>query len=126
MPAPRAEVEREQRTTHGHRQVTLRIHGTSPLIRLAVPDQVLLGWSLAPSLDPTRAVDGRYFAQFYALPPTGHSLTLTLRGQAPVQIELRGTDGARASGPQVDAALKSLPSWTTATVTANRTTRLGI
>ena len=126
MPPPRAEVEREQRTTDGHRQVTLRIHGTSPLIRLAVPQQALLGWSLAPSLDPTRAVDGRYFAQFYALPPTGHSLTLTLRGQAPVQIELRGTDGARASGRQVDAALKSLPSWTTATVTANRTTRLGI
>jgi hypothetical protein len=123
MPAPRAEVVGEQGTAAGNRQVTLRIHGTSPLIRLAVPQQALLDWSLAPSLS-TRPVDGRYFAQFYDLPPDGHSLTLTLRGQAPVEIELRGIDGTPPTGPEVTAALRTLPPWTTAHVTASRTIKL--
>ena len=127
MPAPRAEVEAQEAVSPaGTRRVTLRIHGTSPLIRLAVPRQSLAGWSLSTALASGRVVDGRYVAQFYALEPAGHVVTLTLRGAAPVEIELRATDGARASGPEVDALLKALPDWVTPSAYADRTTRLKI
>jgi len=125
MPAPRAEVEAREHVAEG-RRVTLRIHGTSPLIRLAIPRDALVGWSLAPSLAATPPIDGRYVAQLYDLAPAGTSLTLTLRGDAPVEIELRGIDGARPSGPEIEAVVRALPAWVTPTVTASRTTRLRI
>ena len=127
MSAPRVEIESQEAiTAAGTRRVTLRIHGTSPLIRLAVPRQSLAGWSLAQSLASGRVLDDRYLAQFYALPPAGHTVTLTLRGPAPVEIELRATDGARASGPEVAALLKALPGWITPSAYAVRTIRLKI
>jgi hypothetical protein len=127
MPAPRARVEAQEAVTPaGTRRVTLRIHGTSPLIRLAIPRQSLAGWSLSTALASGRVVDGRYVAQFYALEPAGHMVTLTLRGATPVEIELRATDGARASGPEVDALLKALPDWVTPSAYVDRTTRLKI
>lgn len=96
------------------------------MIRLAVPQEALLGWSLSPSLEAIHRVSGRYVAQLYALEPAGQVLTLTLRGGAPVEIELRATDGARASGPQVEVVLKALPDWVTPSTYAVRTTRLKI
>jgi hypothetical protein len=125
MPPPRAEIEAQERVVEG-RRVTLRIRGTSPLIRLAIPRDVLVGWSLAPSLAATPPIDGRYVAQLYDLAPAGTSLTLTLRGDAPVEIELRGTDGAPPSGPEIEAVVKALPVWVTPTLTASRITRLQI
>jgi hypothetical protein len=126
MSAPQAEVEAEERTARGERTVTLRIHGTSPAVRLRIRKEALSGWSLAPSLEATPPIDGHYVAQFWGLAPAGHSLKLVLRETAPVEIELRGTDGARASGPQVESFLEALPAWVTASCYAVRTIRLKI
>jgi hypothetical protein len=118
------DVEAEALTATGERIVALRIHGTSPGVRLRVRKELLSGWSLAPSLQATPPIDGHYVAQFYSLDRAGHSLKLTLRGTAPVEIELRATDGA--SGPQVESLLKALPAWVTPSTSAVRTVRLKI
>jgi hypothetical protein len=131
MPAPAADVVAEDRAPDGTRRVTLRIHGTSPFVRLAVPREALLGWSLAESLAQTPPIEGRYVAQLYAvglLPtyssgPPGYTLTLTLRA-TPVEIELRGMDPNPPPG--LEAVLKALPPWVTVSAAATRTTRLKI
>jgi hypothetical protein len=53
-------------------------------------------------------------------------VTLTLRGGAPVEIELRAMDPNPPSGPEVEAVLKALPAWVTVSAAASRTTRLRI
>jgi hypothetical protein len=43
--------------------------------------------------------NGQYGLGFEGIPADGVDVQLTLRGQGPVEIELRGMDGAPASGP---------------------------
>ena len=97
MQAPRAEVTAEHHDpATDTRQVTLHLDGTSPQLRLAIPAEVLLGWSASPKLGaPT---DGRYLLPIEGVPATGVDIQLTLRGSHPVEVDLRGIDGAPAAG----------------------------
>jgi len=123
MPAPHVEIlEEKTDASPGGRRVTLRIHPTSPVLRLSVPQHSLAAWSFGP-LAATPPMDGRYRALFYNLGPGGHDVTLELHGQEAVEIELRGTDGAPAAGPAVRAVLQALPTWTTATAVSHRVIR---
>jgi hypothetical protein len=70
---------------------------------------------------PARPGGGEGTGRGLPRPPLGPR-----RCRAPVEIELRGTDGARASAPGVEAVLRSLPPWVTASAYSVRTLRLKI
>jgi hypothetical protein len=53
--------------------------------------------------------NGQYVVGFEGVPAAGVDIHLTLRGQHPVEIELRGMDGAPASGTAIEALSRRLP-----------------
>ena len=127
MQAPSAEV-----TTEHHdpatdtRQITLHLHGTSPQLKLSIPAEALLGWSIGPSLATIAPTNGQYVVGFEGVPANGADIQLTLRGSLPVEVELRGTDGAPAWGPDVEALRRRLPDWVTLISYSYRTARVRI
>ena len=125
MQAPRAEVTAEHHDPATDvRQVTLHLDGTSPQLRLAIPAEALLGWSVSSKLGvPT---DGRYLVHFEGVPATGVDIQLTLRGSHPVDLDLRGIDGAPAAGPDIQALSKRLPAWVTLNAYSYRMARVKI
>ena len=125
MQAPRAEVTAEHHDpATDTRQVTLHLDGTSPQLRLAIPAEVLLGWSASPKLGaPT---DGRYLVPFEGVPATGVDIQLTLRGSHPVEVDLRGIDGAPAAGLDMQGLSRRLPDWVTLNAYSYRMARVKI
>ena len=125
MQAPRAEVTAEHRDpVTNARHITLHLDGTSPQLRLAIPAEALLGWSVTSRLGaPTH---GRYLVHFEGVPAAGMDIQLTLRGSHPVEIDLRGIDGTLAAGPDIQALSRRLPDWVTLISYSYRVTRTKI
>jgi hypothetical protein len=127
MQAPNAEVTADSRDpTAGTRQVTLHLHGTSPQLKLSLPAQALVGWSIPTSLAVIVPTNGQYVVGFEGVPAAGVDIDLTLRDQHPVEIELRGMDGAPASGTAIEALSRRLPNWVTLISYSYRTARVKI
>jgi hypothetical protein len=70
--------------------------------------------------------DGRFLVHFESVPATGVDIRLTLRGSHPVEVDLRGIDGAPAAGPDIRALSQRLPDWVTLTSYSYRTARMKI
>jgi hypothetical protein len=125
MPAPRADVTAEH---YDHaadaRQVTLHLHGTSSQLLLSIPAKALLGWSASPRLVALRPTESQYHVNFEGVPSGGVDIQLTLRGSRPVEVDLRGIDGAPASGPEIESVRRRLPDWVTLTSYSYRMARL--
>jgi hypothetical protein len=127
MPAPSAEVTADQYDpTAATRRVTLHLNGTSPQLKLSLPAESLVGWSIATSLAAMEPANGRYGVGFEGVPAAGVDIELTLRGSRPVEIDLRGVDGGPASGPAIEALSRRLPGWVTLIAYSYRTTRVKI
>jgi hypothetical protein len=105
------------------RQITLHLDGTSPQLRLLPPTTALLGWSLTPSLPAVPPLPGQYLVSFEGVPAAGVDIQLTLRGWQPVEVELRGIDGAPATSPEVRALGERLPDWVNLTTYLYRLSR---
>ena len=127
MPAPHAEITASSYDAPtDRRQITLHLDGTSPQLRLLLPTSALLGWSLTPSLPAVPPLPGQYLVNFEGVPAAGVDIQLTLRGWQPVEAELRGIDGAPATGPEVRALEARLPDWVNLTTYSYRLTRIKI
>ena len=127
MPAPHAEATASNYDAPtDRRQVTLHLDGTSPQLRLLLPTTALLAWSLTPSLPALPPLPGQYLVNFEGVPAAGVDIQLTLRGWQPVEVELRGIDGAPATGPEVRALGERLPDWVSLTTYSYRLSRLKI
>jgi hypothetical protein len=127
MQAPRAEVTADAYdATADTRQITLHLIGTSPQIKLAIPAQSLVNWSVGPNLATMVPTNGQYLVGFEGMPADGADIQLTLRGSRPVEIDLRGIDGAPASGADIEALRHRLPDWVTLISYSYRTARVKI
>jgi len=125
IPSPRAEVTASNYDSPTDtRQVTVHLGGTSPQLRLSIPAQALVAWSVTPSLAATAPTDGRYLVHFEGVPEAGVEIQLTLRGWQPIEVDLRGIDGAPATGPELRALVKRLPDWVNLTAYAYRAARV--
>jgi hypothetical protein len=95
------------------RTLQLHLRGSSPALRLLVPGSALLGWSASAKLPPLPPSEHRYLVHFEGVQEGGADFQIVVRGTQPVEVELRGIDGAPATGPEIDAVRKQLPDWTT-------------
>lgn len=99
------------------RTVDLHLAGSSPALRLLIPRQALLGWSASKALPSLPVSEDRYLINFEGVEEGGDEggvdFQVVLRGTRPVDIELRGIDGAPATGPEIDAVRRQLPDWAT-------------
>jgi hypothetical protein len=127
MPAPQAEVTAEHHDpATDTRQIALNLHGTSPELRLSIPAATLVGWSVTSNLRAIQPTDGMYLVHFEGVPASGVDIQLTVRGSHPVEVVLRGIDGAPAAGPDIQALSKRLPDWVTLTSYSYRMARVKI
>ena len=127
MPAPSAQVTSSTYdAATDSRSIQLHLGGTSPQLRLAIPRQALLGWTASAMLPVLPAPESRYLVNFEGVKESGVDFGLTVRGVQPVEIEVRGVDGAPASGPEVDQLRRQLPDWATLRSFTYRTVRLSI
>jgi len=127
MPEPAAEARSSSYDpATDTRTVELHLRGTSPVLKLFVPGKTLVSWAASATLSPLPPSENRYAAQFEGVDERGVDFRLVVRGQAPVEVELRAIDGALATGPEIDAVRKQLPDWATLHATAYRITRLTI
>jgi hypothetical protein len=67
-----------------------------------------------------------YLVHFEGVPASGVDIQLTVRGSHPVEVVLRGIDGAPAAGPDIQALSKRLPDWVTLTSYSYRMARVKI
>jgi len=109
-----------------HRELRLRVRAPGAQFRLGVPAARLVGWSFAARPRDVMAIRGQRMIHFEGLDADGAELSLTINGRAPVPIELRAIDREPARGETVDAVLRRLPPWTTATTATIRMTRLDL
>jgi hypothetical protein len=127
MLAPKAEVVSSNYDAASNaRTIQLHLTGSSPELRLLIPGQVLLGWSASATLPPLPPSESRYLVHFEGVLESGVDFQLKVRGAQPVEVELRGSDGVPAEGPEIDAVRRQLPSWTTLGSFSFRVTRLSI
>ena len=126
MQAPRAEVTADAYdATADTRQITLHLYG-SPQIKLSIPAQSLVSWSVGTSLATMVPTNGQYLVGFEGIPADGADIQLTLRGSRPVEVDLRGIDGAPASGADIEALRHRLPDWVTLISYSYRTAHVKI
>jgi hypothetical protein len=90
------------------------------------PTTALLAWSLTPSLPALPPLPGQFLVNFEGVPAAGVDIQLTLRGWQPVEVELRGIDGAPATGPEVRALGERLPDWVNLTTYSYHVARVKI
>lgn len=102
FPAPSAVVLSSTPGPDGARTVELSLLATTPHLNVLIPRDRLLGWSLSEALPEVPAGGDRDIILFSGHRPDGEPLTLRIRGEAPLEIELR------ASAPVQDAALDAL------------------
>jgi len=125
MPAPRVQVKAsDYDAATDTRQVLLHLEGTSPQLRLSFPAQSLVAWAASPELGPP--TDGRHLVHFEGVPPEGVDFQVTLRGWQAVEVDLRGIDGAPATGPEMERLRTRLPAWVTLTSYSYRLARVKI
>jgi len=113
------DVQLVRKGTRGsEREVTLRLlKGDAYALRLRVPADRLVGWSLAeampqpPALPALPARATHYEARFVSAPDTGWVVTLHVRGAAPVGVDV-GAVRSDAT-PAARSLLRALPPWAT-------------
>jgi hypothetical protein len=92
-------------------------------VRVGIPAARLLAWSLSPSPDDALAVNGLRMIHLEGLGPEGAQLPVSVRGPAPLPIELRAIAREPARDDAVQEVLRRLPPWTTSSATTIRLNR---
>ena len=81
---------------------------------------------MTSNLSAISPTEGRYLLHFEGVPAAGVDIQLTLRGADPVELDLRGIDGAPAAGPDIEALRRRLPDWVTLNSYSYRVARVKI
>jgi len=127
FPAAHVEITSERYdAATDHRELRLRVRAPGAQARLGIPAARLVGWSFAAQPRDVMNVRGQRLIHFEGLGDDGAELSLTIAGRAPLTVELRAIDREPARGEIVDAVLRRLPTWTTATTATIRMTRLDL
>ena len=92
-------------------------------MRLGIPADRLTAWSLGAPPEATLELQGQRVIHLEGLDAEGAELSLTVRGRAPLPVELRAVAREPQRDPAVDAVLRRLPAWTTTTTTTFRLVR---
>jgi hypothetical protein len=95
----------------GTRRVVLRLHSDGKGVMVDIPRARLASWSLGDPLPEPIAGRTTILAVFIAPDPAGEVLTLELRGDDPVPIELVQIHAPGDTDPLCDL-LGRLPAWT--------------
>jgi hypothetical protein len=124
LAAPRIDVTRDSYdATTDQRELGLRVTAPGAQMRLALPAARLLGWSLGPRPDDAMEIGGQRMIHLDGLGDDGAALSITVRGRAPLPVELRAMAREPAHDEPAQAVLRRLPPWTTATAIAVQVTR---
>jgi len=127
LDAPQVEVTDDTYdATTDRRALRLKVTAPGAQMRLALPSARLLGWSLGSPPDATMEVRGQRVIHLEGLDADGAELSVTVRGRAPLPIELRAIAREPARDEAVDAVVRRLPPWTTTTSLSVRVTRLDL
>ncbi|HLK92365.1 MAG TPA: M20/M25/M40 family metallo-hydrolase [Polyangia bacterium] len=101
--------------TTDERTVRLRVSAPGAQLRLGIPSQRLLAWSLGAPPDQALELHGQRLVHLEGLGPEGAELSLTVRGRAPLPIGLRANARGHARDEALSETIRRLPSWTTPT-----------
>jgi hypothetical protein len=112
--------------TTDRRELRLRVTAPGAQMRLAMPSARLLAWSLGLPPETTLGVRGQRVIHLEGLTDDGAELSVTVRGRAPLPIELRAIAREPARDEAVEAVVRRLPPWTTTTAVTVRVTRLDL
>jgi hypothetical protein len=108
--APRVEVvSADFDADRDIRTVRIRVVSGGPKLRLYIPTGALESWSLG-RIPEKSLVPGRTLVVFEGATPAQRELTLGLRGQAPVEVELIDVRGP-SRADEIEALQAGLPSW---------------
>jgi hypothetical protein len=124
---PRVEVTRDTYdASTDRRELALRVTAPGAQMRLALPSERLLAWSLGAPPEAVMQVRGQRVIHLEGLADDGAELSISVRGRAPLPVELRAIAREPARDEAVEAVLRRLPAWTTTTRIAVRVTRLDL
>jgi hypothetical protein len=112
--------------TTDRRELHTRVAAPGAQMRLVLPSDRLLGWSLGGEPAATMEVRGQRVVHLEGLAADGADLDITVRGRAPLPMELRAIGRVPAQDEAVRTLLSTLPPWTTTTAIAVRVTRLDL
>ena len=113
---PRVEVIHDAYdATTDRRELRLHVAAPGAQIRLALPSARLLGWSLPAPPPAVLVAHGQRLIHLEGLTADGAELSISVRGRAPLPIELRAIAREPAHDDAVEEILRRLPPWTTTT-----------
>ncbi|MDB4971829.1 MAG: peptidase [Myxococcaceae bacterium] len=121
---PSAEVLAMQPHADGTRTVTLRLHSETPNLRMFVEHGRVARWSLHEEVSEPPLAAGRATVYFQGFPSEGETITVTLRGSAPVEVELIAS--TFASSPVIRRMTATFPRWAVPVPLAARSVKLKI
>lgn len=121
LPPPHVAIVREAYdAATDRRELRLRLTAPGAQMRLTFPATRVAGWSLGAHPANALAVQGQRVIHLEGLEPEGAELSLSVLGRDPLPIELRAVARQPARDAAVQAVLRRLPPWTTATSLAIR------
>jgi hypothetical protein len=122
-PPPKIEAPQVQVITDAYdaasdrRELRLRASAPGAQMRLGIPSARLVAWSLGAPPEATLELQGQRVIHLEGLDTEGAELSLTVRGRAPLPVELRAVAREPHADPAVDSVVRRLPAWTTTTTT---------
>jgi len=121
MPAPRPALDPPRVEVLGdaydsardQRALRLRVSSPAAQMRLGIPADRLVAWSLGGPPDQVLEISGQRLVHFEGLGPEGAELFLTVRGRAALSVELRAHARQASQSGFTAEVLRRLPPWTT-------------
>jgi hypothetical protein len=86
--APSVEVGASSANADGTRTLELRLHAQTPNVRLFVERGRVVRWSVHAEVAEPPLADGRAAIYFQGFDPEGETISITLRGKQPAEIEI--------------------------------------
>lgn len=106
---PSAELLSSTDNADGTRTLQLRLHAETPNLRLFVESGRVASWSVHPDVAEPPAANGRAAIYFQGFDPAGETISLTLRGRQPAELELIAS--TFAPSPELLQLTASFPDW---------------
>lgn len=102
--------------SNDRRELRIRVAAPGAQMRLGIPVERLVAWSLGAPPEAVLAQHGQRWIHLEGLGDEGAELSLTVRGRAPLPLELRAVAREPGRDAVVEAVVRRLPPWTTTTV----------
>ena len=108
----------------GTRTLQLRLHAETTNLRMFVERGRVASWSVHPEVAEPPAADGRAAIYFQGVDPSGETISLTLRGNEPAEIELIAS--TFAPSPELLQLTAAFPDWALPVPLLARSVKLSI